>query len=113
MGNGRTSGLTKRGRIWHLNKQFRGVRIRESAATTILTEAVELVTAGIGGVAGQNAALQLPLPPVVVVIAALDLVGGGCRAPQEAVWEVHHFRFKHTLNVQVLPNSFLSAQNVA
>ena len=50
MGNQRTSGLTKRGRIWHLNKQFRGVRIRESAATTNLTEAVELLGRRIEGV---------------------------------------------------------------
>jgi integrase len=50
MGNTKTSGLTKRGRIWHLNKQFRGVRIRESAATTILTEAVELLASRIEGV---------------------------------------------------------------
>src|SRR3984885_1558723 len=50
MGNRKTSGLTKRGRIWHLNKQFRGVRIRESAATTIFTEAVELLASRIEGV---------------------------------------------------------------
>jgi hypothetical protein len=50
MGNRKTSGLTKRGRIWHLNKQFRGVRIRESAATSILTEAVELLASRIEGV---------------------------------------------------------------
>jgi integrase len=50
MGNRKTPGLTKRGRIWHLNKQFRGVRIRESAATTILTEAVELLASRIEGV---------------------------------------------------------------
>ena len=49
MGNRKTSGLTKRGRIWHLNKQFRGVRIRESAATTSLTEAVELLASRIEG----------------------------------------------------------------
>jgi integrase len=47
MGNRKTSGLTKRGRIWHLNKQFRGIRIRGSAATTILTEAVELLASRI------------------------------------------------------------------
>jgi hypothetical protein len=47
MGNRKTSGLTKRGRIWHLNKQFRGVRIRESAATTTLTKAVELLASRI------------------------------------------------------------------
>jgi integrase len=50
MGNRKTSGLTKRGGIWHLNKQFRGVRIRESAATSILTEAVELLASRIEGV---------------------------------------------------------------
>jgi len=43
MGNQRTSGLTKRGGIWHIDKQFRGVRIRESAATGNLTEAVALL----------------------------------------------------------------------
>jgi hypothetical protein len=50
VGNTKTSGLTKRGRIWHLNKQFRGVRIRGSAATTILTEAVELLASRIEGI---------------------------------------------------------------
>jgi hypothetical protein len=50
MGNRKASGLTKRGRIWHLNKQFRGVRIRGSAATTSLTEAVELLASRIEGV---------------------------------------------------------------
>jgi hypothetical protein len=50
MGNRKTSGLTKRGRIWHLNKQFRRVRIRESAATTHLGEAVELLASRIEGV---------------------------------------------------------------
>jgi hypothetical protein len=54
MGNRKTSGLTKRGAIWHLNKQFRGVRIRGSAATTILTEAVELL-------ASQAAWVVLPV----------------------------------------------------
>ena len=43
MGNQKTSGLTKRGGIWHIDKQFRGVRIRESAATSDLTEAVALL----------------------------------------------------------------------
>jgi integrase len=43
MGNQRTSGLTKRGGIWHIDKQFRGVRIRESASTSNLTEAVALL----------------------------------------------------------------------
>jgi hypothetical protein len=57
----KTSGLTKRGRIWHLNKQFRGVRIRESAATTILTEAVELLASRIEGV--RQAQLYGVRPP--------------------------------------------------
>jgi integrase len=43
MGNQKTSGLTKRGGTWHIDKQFRGVRIRESAATSDLTEAVALL----------------------------------------------------------------------
>ena len=40
MGNQRTSGLTKRGGVWHIDKLFRGIRIRESAATSDLAEAV-------------------------------------------------------------------------
>ncbi len=43
MGNQKTSGLTKRGGIWHIDKQFRGIRIRESATTSDLTEAVALL----------------------------------------------------------------------
>lgn len=34
MGNQRTSGLTKRGGIWHIDKQFRGARICESTGTS-------------------------------------------------------------------------------
>ncbi len=33
MGNQRTSGLTKRGGIWHIDKRFRGARICESTGT--------------------------------------------------------------------------------
>ncbi len=33
MGNRRASGLTKRGGVWHVDKMFRGVRIRESTGT--------------------------------------------------------------------------------
>ena len=33
MGNQRTSGLTKRGGIWHIDKTFRGARICESTGT--------------------------------------------------------------------------------
>src|SRR3984893_3596201 len=43
MGNQKTSGLTKRSGIWHIDKLFRGVRVRESAATSDLTEAVALL----------------------------------------------------------------------
>jgi integrase len=43
MGNQKTSGLIKRGGIWHIDKQFRGIRIRESAATSDLTEAVAVL----------------------------------------------------------------------
>ena len=31
-----------------------------------------------------------PVPPIVIEIAALDLVRRGCRAPQESVREYHH-----------------------
>lgn len=43
MGKIRMPGLTKRGAIWHLDKQFKGVRIRESAATSSLNEALALL----------------------------------------------------------------------
>ena len=32
----------------------------------------------------------LPIPPVVVVVAALYLVRGGRRSPQKTVWEFQH-----------------------
>jgi hypothetical protein len=41
MGNQRTSGINKRGGIWHIDKVFRGVRIRESTRTSEITKAQE------------------------------------------------------------------------
>ena len=41
MGNQRTSGLTKRGGTWHIDKQFRGARICESTGTGDLAQAQE------------------------------------------------------------------------
>lgn len=41
MGNSTTSGLTKRGGVWHIDKQYRGVRICESTGTGNLTKAQE------------------------------------------------------------------------
>jgi integrase len=41
MGSHRTTGLIKRGAIWHIDKLFRGTRIRESTSTSDLAEARE------------------------------------------------------------------------
>jgi hypothetical protein len=41
MGNQRTSGLTKRGGIWHIDKQIRGARICESTGTSDIGQAQE------------------------------------------------------------------------
>jgi integrase len=41
MGNQRTSGLTKRGGIWHIDKQFRGARVCESTGTGDIVHAQE------------------------------------------------------------------------
>jgi hypothetical protein len=41
MGNQRTSGLTKRGGVWHIDKQFRGARICESTGTGDIEQAKE------------------------------------------------------------------------
>ncbi len=41
MGNQRTSGLTKRGGVWHIDKLFRGTRIRESTTTGDFAKAQE------------------------------------------------------------------------
>jgi hypothetical protein len=41
MGNRKTSGLTKRGGVWHIDKMFRGVRICESTGTDDLEKAEE------------------------------------------------------------------------
>lgn len=43
MGNRRPTGLTKRGGIWHIDKVFRGTRIRESTSTGDLAKAQELL----------------------------------------------------------------------
>ena len=50
MGNQRTSGLTKRGEIWHIDKQFGGVRLRESAETSNFKEAVAFLAKRIDGI---------------------------------------------------------------
>jgi hypothetical protein len=44
MRNQRTTGLTKRGGVWHIDKLFRGTRIRESASTGDLAKAKEQLT---------------------------------------------------------------------
>jgi integrase len=41
MGNRKTLGLTKRGGIWHIDKVFRGTRIRESTGTSEIARAEE------------------------------------------------------------------------
>ena len=41
MGNRGTSGLTKRGEVWHVDKQFRGTRFCESTGTGDLRQAQE------------------------------------------------------------------------
>ncbi|HEX9801668.1 MAG TPA: site-specific integrase [Gammaproteobacteria bacterium] len=41
--NRKTSGLHKRGDIWHIDKLYRGVRIRESCGTSSLAEAEEVL----------------------------------------------------------------------
>src|SRR5438477_7215454 len=47
--------------------------------------AVVVIACDRGGVAtGDVAGLLLPLPPVVVAVVALDLVGGGGRPPQKS-----------------------------
>lgn len=43
MGNYRPTDLTKRGGIWHIDKLFRGTRIRESTSTGDLAKAQELL----------------------------------------------------------------------
>jgi hypothetical protein len=41
MGNQRTSGLQKRGGVWHIDKKFRGARICESTGTSDFQQAQE------------------------------------------------------------------------
>src|ERR1022692_4349151 len=41
MGNQRTPGLIKRGGVWHIDKMFRGARIREGTGTSDLRQAAE------------------------------------------------------------------------
>src|SRR5688572_5381872 len=41
MGNQRTSGLTRRGEVWHIDKWYRGVRICESTGASSLAQAEE------------------------------------------------------------------------
>lgn len=43
MGHQRTSGLSKRGGVWHIDKQFGGTRIRESTGTGDFGKAQELL----------------------------------------------------------------------
>ena len=53
----------------------------------VLAEAPVVVARGVGAVAGQDPAAPLELPPVAAVVAALDLVGGGGRTPEEVLGE--------------------------
>jgi hypothetical protein len=48
MGNRSPSGLIKRGGIWHIDKVFRGTRIRETTSTSELTKAQEQLAKWIG-----------------------------------------------------------------
>jgi hypothetical protein len=41
MGHKRMTGLIKRGAVWHLDKMFRGTRVRESTSTGSLAKAQE------------------------------------------------------------------------
>jgi hypothetical protein len=50
MGNQASSGLTKRGGVWHIDKVFRGVRIRESTGTGDLDQAEEQLAARIDAI---------------------------------------------------------------
>ena len=43
MGTQKMSGLTKRGGTWHIDKVFRGTRIRESTGTGEIVKAQELL----------------------------------------------------------------------
>jgi hypothetical protein len=43
MGNRKTAGLTKRGGIWHIDKQIGGTRVRESTGTGDFGKALELL----------------------------------------------------------------------
>ena len=43
MGRRRTPGLIKRGKVWHLEKQVLGSRIRESTGAELLSEAEEFL----------------------------------------------------------------------
>ena len=43
MGTQKMSGLTKRGGTWHIDKMFRGTRIRESTGTGEIVKAQELL----------------------------------------------------------------------
>jgi integrase len=43
MGNQRTSGLQKRGGVWHIDKRFRGARICESTGTSDIQQAKEFL----------------------------------------------------------------------
>jgi integrase len=50
MGNQASSGLTKRGGVWHIDKVFRGVRIRESTGTSDVEQAEEQLAARINAI---------------------------------------------------------------
>jgi integrase len=50
MGNQASSGLTKRGGVWHIDKVFRGVRIRGSTETGDLEQAEEQLAARIDAI---------------------------------------------------------------
>src|SRR6266550_8137503 len=53
----------------------------------VVPEAVVVIAGRIGGVPGPDAPTLLELPPVTVVIAPFDLVGGRRAAPEKPLWK--------------------------
>src|SRR5947208_1184016 len=70
-----------------LERETVGVEAQVGEQTDILGPAVPVVAGVAARLLAGRGRIMLPHPPVVVPVAALDLVGGGGGAPHEALGE--------------------------
>jgi hypothetical protein len=86
-----TRGLVEVASAWldsrPLDRHAVGVEAHISEQTHVLHPAIPRIARVSGPIRQQTGLFRSP--PIAVHVVAFDLVGGGRRAPQEAIWEAH------------------------